>query len=188
MWICVWRLNSTIPIFLENTSAIPRQQRTAQQSAGMRLQLTRSQASIPIFHFSFKMELNLLSLPFTRIKYCSQPHRVWSATWINDQAVICSVIILIVWAWFGQVSRNSSQIMHRMLVRKSANPSVLTFLVGITDHLFPDGLGLEIHEKWTSLVVQWLRLHAPSASVLGLIPGWGTGSHMLSLEDPACLN
>ena len=78
--------------------------------------------------------------------------------------------------------------MHRMLVRKSANPSVLTFLVGITDHPFPDGLGLKIHEKWTSLVVQWLRRHALNARALGLIPGWGTGSHMPQLEDLAFLN
>ena len=33
-----------------------------------------------------------------------------------------------------------------------------------------DGLG-------TSLVVQWLRLHAPNAGGLGLIPGQGTRSH-----------
>ena len=30
----------------------------------------------------------------------------------------------------------------------------------------------------TSLVAQWLRLHAPSAGVLSLIPGQGTRSHM----------
>ena len=34
----------------------------------------------------------------------------------------------------------------------------------------------------TSLVVQWLRLHAPNAEVLGLIPGQGTISHMLQLK------
>ena len=27
---------------------------------------------------------------------------------------------------------------------------------------------------WTSLVVQWLRLHAPNAGGLGSIPDWGT--------------
>ena len=32
----------------------------------------------------------------------------------------------------------------------------------------------------TSLVNQWLRLHAPSARGLGSIPGQGTGSHMYS--------
>ena len=30
----------------------------------------------------------------------------------------------------------------------------------------------------TSLVVQWLRFHAPNAGVLGSIPGQGTRSHM----------
>ncbi|TEA29277.1 hypothetical protein DBR06_SOUSAS14810096, partial [Sousa chinensis] len=30
-----------------------------------------------------------------------------------------------------------------------------------------------------SLVVQWLRLHAPSAGGPGSIPGQGTRSHML---------
>ena len=32
----------------------------------------------------------------------------------------------------------------------------------------------------TSLVNQWLRLHAPGARGLGSIPGQGTGSHMYS--------
>ena len=36
----------------------------------------------------------------------------------------------------------------------------------------------------TSLVVQWLRLCAPDAGSLGLIPGWGTAFHMLQLKDP----
>ena len=42
-----------------------------------------------------------------------------------------------------------------------------------------------IKHKWskytnwgTSLVVQWLRLHAPNAGGLGSIPGQGTRSHM----------
>ena len=30
----------------------------------------------------------------------------------------------------------------------------------------------------TSLVVQWVRLHAPNAGGPGSIPGWGTRSHM----------
>ena len=34
----------------------------------------------------------------------------------------------------------------------------------------------------TSLVVQWLRLHAPSAGAPCLIPGQGTRSHMLQLR------
>ncbi|TEA39008.1 hypothetical protein DBR06_SOUSAS1710102, partial [Sousa chinensis] len=29
-----------------------------------------------------------------------------------------------------------------------------------------------------SLVVQWVGLHAPNAGGPGLIPGWGTRSHM----------
>ncbi|TEA28579.1 hypothetical protein DBR06_SOUSAS2010227, partial [Sousa chinensis] len=29
-----------------------------------------------------------------------------------------------------------------------------------------------------SLVVQWVRLHTPSAGGPGSIPGWGTRSHM----------
>ena len=34
----------------------------------------------------------------------------------------------------------------------------------------------------TSLVAQWLRLHAPNAGGMGLIPGQGTRSHMLPLR------
>ena len=55
----------------------------------------------------------------------------------------------------------------------------------------------------TTLVVQWVRLHAPNAGDLGLIPGRGTRSHMHAAsksphaatkkpmcrsEDPACCN
>ena len=48
----------------------------------------------------------------------------------------------------------------------------------------------------TSLVVQWLRLHAPNAGGLGSIPGQGTRFHMhaatksshASTKDPACRN
>ena len=36
----------------------------------------------------------------------------------------------------------------------------------------------------TSLVVQWLRFHAPSAGSPGSIPGQGTGSHMPQLKIP----
>ena len=36
----------------------------------------------------------------------------------------------------------------------------------------------------TSLVVQWLRLHAPNAGDPGLIPGQGTRSHMPQLKIP----
>ena len=34
----------------------------------------------------------------------------------------------------------------------------------------------------TSFMVQWLRLHAPNAEGLGLIPGRGTGSHVQQLR------
>ena len=34
----------------------------------------------------------------------------------------------------------------------------------------------------TSVVVQWLRFLAPNVGGLGLIPGQGTGSHMLKLN------
>ena len=37
----------------------------------------------------------------------------------------------------------------------------------------------------TSLVVQWLRLCAPNAGSLGLIPDQGTRSHMLQLSSDA---
>ena len=40
-------------------------------------------------------------------------------------------------------------------------------------------------DKGTSFMVQWLRLHAPNAGGPGLIPGQGTRSRMLQLEDPA---
>ena len=36
--------------------------------------------------------------------------------------------------------------------------------------------------KGNSLVVQWLRFHAPNAGDSGLIPGQGTRSHMLQLR------
>ena len=66
------------------------------------------------------------------------------------------------------------------------------------------GSRLKETKGWTSLVVQWLRLCAPNAGVPGLIPGYGTRSHMLQLrvwmpqlkipitekksEDSACYN
>ena len=37
---------------------------------------------------------------------------------------------------------------------------------------------LKNYKCGTSLVVQWVRLHAPNAGGLGLIPGRGTRSHM----------
>ena len=41
------------------------------------------------------------------------------------------------------------------------------------------GLNKNVYEG-TSLVAQWLRLGAPKAGGLGLIPGQGTRSHMLA--------
>ena len=43
-------------------------------------------------------------------------------------------------------------------------------------------VGLKIPVLGTSLVVQWLRLHAPNARGLGSIPGQGTRSRMLQLK------
>ena len=40
----------------------------------------------------------------------------------------------------------------------------------------------ERHLTGTSLVVQWLRLHAPNSGGWGSIPGQGTGSHILQLR------
>ena len=37
----------------------------------------------------------------------------------------------------------------------------------------------------TSLVVQWLRLHAPNAGALGSIPSQGPRSHMPQLKIPS---
>ncbi|TEA37608.1 hypothetical protein DBR06_SOUSAS5310035, partial [Sousa chinensis] len=38
-----------------------------------------------------------------------------------------------------------------------------------------------------SLVVQWLRLHAPNAGGPGSIPGWGPRSHMPQLKERSCM-
>ena len=43
-------------------------------------------------------------------------------------------------------------------------------------------VGLKLSIQRDSLVVQWLRLHAPNAGPLGSIPGQGTRSHMLQLR------
>ena len=45
---------------------------------------------------------------------------------------------------------------------------------------------IKVEEKGTSLVIQWLRLCAPRAGGLGLIPWPGNRSHMLQLRDPVC--
>ena len=36
----------------------------------------------------------------------------------------------------------------------------------------------------TSLVAQYLRIHAPNAGVADVIPGWGTRSHVPQLKIP----
>ena len=41
---------------------------------------------------------------------------------------------------------------------------------------------MKIKGVGTSLVVQWLRLHAVNARGQGLIPGQGTRSHVLQLR------
>ena len=46
-------------------------------------------------------------------------------------------------------------------------------------------VGLKSSHHRTSLLVQWLRLSAPNAGGPGLIPGQGTGSHMLQLRPGA---
>ena len=62
--------------------------------------------------------------------------------------------------------------------------------------------GSKDDSKGTSLMVQWLGLHAPNAGSQDAIPGQGTRSHMLQLgvhmlqlkdptrgnEDPSCHN
>ena len=40
--------------------------------------------------------------------------------------------------------------------------------------------------RGTSLVVQWLRLHALSAGGPGSIPGQGTKSHVSQVESTCC--
>ena len=43
---------------------------------------------------------------------------------------------------------------------------------------------LKLSYSGTSLVVQWVRLHAPNAGGLGSIPGQGTRSRMPQLKIP----
>ena len=46
----------------------------------------------------------------------------------------------------------------------------------------PAGFPGRFQQRGTSLVVWWLRLHAPRAGALGSIPGWGTRSHLPQLR------
>ena len=67
--------------------------------------------------------------------------------------------------------------------------------VSKTPHLIPSSWTVfskapysSLHQEFlqgASLVVQWLRLQAPSAGVLASIPGCRTGSHMLQLRVQA---
>ena len=43
-------------------------------------------------------------------------------------------------------------------------------------------MAVKVPSPGNSLVVQWLRLHAPNAGGLGLIPGQETRSRMLQLK------
>ena len=61
---------------------------------------------------------------------------------------------------------------------KSVKPQLPVFLGVLSPCLKGP---LKTDTTGTSLVVQWLRLHAPNAGGLGSIPGQGTRSHMLQL-------
>ena len=49
----------------------------------------------------------------------------------------------------------------------------------------PEGSVRKETVSGTSLVVQWLRLRAPNAGVLGSILSWGTQSHIAATKDSA---
>ena len=57
-------------------------------------------------------------------------------------------------------------------------------------------MNIKQHIPGTSLVVQWIRLHAPNAGGPGSIPGQGTRSHMhattksshATTKEPMCRN
>ena len=51
-----------------------------------------------------------------------------------------------------------------------------------TGRIFKDDSSQKRTVAGTSLLVQWLRLYAPSMRGLGSIPGWGTRSHMPQLK------
>ena len=52
----------------------------------------------------------------------------------------------------------------------------------LSKRAFPGGPVVKNLPCGPSSVVQWLRLHAPNAEGLGLIPGLGTKSHMPQLK------
>ena len=49
-------------------------------------------------------------------------------------------------------------------------------------------MDMRTYNLGTSLLVQWLRIHAPSVGGLGLIPCQGTRSHLQQLEKPLRCN
>ena len=53
----------------------------------------------------------------------------------------------------------------------SATSALLPFSICLVDDVSAKALN---HKSGTTLVVQWLRLHAPNAGDTGSIPGWGT--------------
>ena len=58
------------------------------------------------------------------------------------------------------------------IVRRSATECEKIFAKHTSDERYIQNI------QETSLVVQWLKLHAPSARYVGLIPGWGTKIHV----------
>ena len=76
------------------------------------------------------------------------------------------------------------------------NKNILLFTC-IKKHLYNTQEANKKGKTGTSLVVQWVRFHAPNAGGPGSIPGQGTRSHMCAAttkdptchnEDPACHN
>ena len=84
---------------------------------------------------------------------------------------------------------DSAGAFHSILTAESQRGSPLSFSPGFMgptlvfsslhyDDKDTSSLNPELIYIRTSLVVQWLKLHAPNSGSLGLIPGQGTGSHM----------
>jgi len=91
-----------------------------------------------------------------------------------------------------------------LLTTSLSPPKLFKYISGILfnseTHVSCNALTVTLHsvsdsEQMTSLLVQWLRLHASSAGSPGLIPGQGARSHMPQLrvctpevKDPTCCN
>ena len=80
-------------------------------------------------------------------------------------------------------------------MRGVGNEQPLTQTAGERLIIWVNSPSLKKDKAETSLVVPGLRLHAPSAGCLGLIPGQGTRPHTPNLKtssattnDPACCN